>query len=131
MNQKTPAVQKLENMNALAIESLNLAVSVMRHFIELSAKLLPYYEKATRNNALKANHLEVEQKLAAVYEKYDVDPSSSEFLMNSEIIGYIQKGYDAIKKRHEQGEEQVKHYMTQFTEEYNTLKQRWEMAALN
>lgn len=118
-------------MNARAIESVNLAVGVMRHFIELSSKLLPYYERVTRNDSNSPITKAVEKKISSVYEGYNVDPNSSVFLINSEIIGLIQEGYLSIKERKIHGEDQVDYFLKKFTEEYQKLQNKWTTIALN
>jgi hypothetical protein len=118
-------------MNARAIESLNLAVNVMRHFIELSAKLLPYYEQITRSENNSPVRQNVEKKIASVYEGYNVDPNSSLFLINSEIIGLIQEGYLSIKERKIHGEDQVQYFLEKFREEYDRLQTNWSTIGLN
>lgn len=122
---------KLDDMRTSNIQTINTAVIVMKHFVELSAKLLPYYEKITRNSSgnLKAQH--DQEKIAAVYESYKINPQSSELLLDSNILEIILEGFKSIKRRKEVGEAKVKSLLTEFHEEYEKLQQRWNYALLN
>jgi hypothetical protein len=100
------------------IQSINTAVNVMKHFVELSAKLLPYYEKITRNSAGNLKAQDDQEKIAAVYEAYQIDPQSSEVLLNSNILEIILEGFRSIKRRKEVGEAKVKSLLAAFHEEY-------------
>jgi VIT1/CCC1 family predicted Fe2+/Mn2+ transporter len=113
------------------IQTINTAVNVMKHFVELSAKLLPYYEKITRNTAGNLKAQDDQEKIAAVYEGYKIDPQSSELLLDSNILEIILEGFRTIKKRKVVGEAKVKALLNEFHEEYQKLQERWNYALLN
>jgi len=118
-------------MRTSNIQSINTAVSVMKHFVELSAKLLPYYEKITRTSNTDLSAKDDERKIAAVYESYNIDPQSSELLLDSNILEIILEGFRSIKKRQEIGETRIKSLLNEFHEEYEKLQERWNYALLN
>lgn len=122
---------KLDDMRTTNIQSINTAVNVMKHFVELSAKLLPYYEKITRNSSGDLKAQDDQEKIAAVYESYNIDPQSSELLLDSNILEIIIEGFKSIKRRKEVGEAKVKALLNEFHEEYEKLQQRWNYALLN
>jgi hypothetical protein len=118
-------------MRTTNIQSINTAVNVMKHFVELSAKLLPYYEKITRNSSGDLKAQDDQEKIAAVYESYNIDPQSSELLLDSNILEIIIEGFKSIKRRKEVGEAKVKALLNEFHQEYEKLQQRWNYALLN
>lgn len=122
---------KLDDMRTTNIQSINTAVNVMKHFVELSAKLLPYYEKITRNSSGDLKAQDDQEKIAAVYESYNIDPQSSELLLDSNILEIIIEGFKSIKRRKEVGEAKVKALLNEFHQEYEKLQQRWNYALLN
>jgi hypothetical protein len=122
---------KLDDMRTSNIQTINTAVNVMKHFVELSAKLLPYYEKITRNSSGNLKAQDDQEKIAAVYESYKINPQSSELLLDSNILEIILEGFKSIKRRKEVGEAKVKSLLTEFHEEYEKLQQRWNYALLN
>lgn len=122
---------KLDDMRTSNIQSINTAVNVMKHFVELSAKLLPYYEKITRNSEGDLQAQDEERKIASVYESYRIDPKSSEVLLDSNILEIILEGFRSIKKRSEVGENRVKQLLRDFHDEYDKLQARWNYALMN
>ncbi|MDG0973192.1 MAG: hypothetical protein P8O07_03455 [Crocinitomicaceae bacterium] len=118
-------------MRTSNIQSINTAVNVMKHFVELSAKLLPYYEKITRNSEGDLQAQDEERKIASVYESYRIDPKSSEVLLDSNILEIILEGFRSIKKRSEVGENRVKQLLRDFHDEYEKLQARWNYALMN
>ncbi len=118
-------------MKPNSIKSLNTAVYVMRHFVELSAKLLPYYEKITRNEPHSLERLEEKKRIDEVYQSYNVNPKTSHFLLGSNIIGLIGKVYDALRERDIKTEAQAQRYLNEFTKEYDRLKENWYQTLMN
>ncbi|MEX1191445.1 MAG: hypothetical protein WED10_01350 [Brumimicrobium sp.] len=118
-------------MKSKNIKSLNSAVYVMRHFVELSAKLLPYYERITRNEPHSLDRIEEKEKIDAVYEAYNVNPKTSEFLLGSNIIGLIKKSYNTLKNRSSKDEKVALKYLNEFKTEYRRLQQDWYTTLMN
>lgn len=118
-------------MKSKNIKSLNSAVYVMRHFVELSAKLLPYYERITRTEPHSIEKLEEKEKIDAVYEAYHVNPKTSEFLLGSNIIGLITKVYENLKNRSSENEKKAQQYLIEFKDEYRRLQQNWYTTLMN
>ena len=118
-------------MKSKNIKSLNSAVYVMRHFVELSAKLLPHYERITRNEPHSIEKIEEKEKIDAVYEAYSVNPKTSEFLLGSNIIALISKVYDTLKNRSSENELKARKYLNEFQMEYKRLQQNWYTTLMN
>lgn len=103
----------------------------MRHFVELSAKLLPYYERITRNEPHSIEKLEEKEKIDAVYEAYSVNPKTSEFLLGSNIIGLISEVYENLKNRSSENELKARRCLHEFESEYKRLQQNWDTTLMN
>ena len=113
------------------IKSLNTAVYVMRHFVELSAKLLPYYEKITRNEPHSLEKIAEKKRIDEVYQSYHVNPKTSHFLLGSNIIGLIDKVYNSLSQRDNKSEAEAQRYLNEFTMEYHRLKKDWYHTLMN
>lgn len=118
-------------MKSNNIKSLNTAVYVMRHFVELSARLLPYYEKITRNEPHSLEKIADKKRIDEVYQTYQVNPKTSQFLLGSNIISLIRKVYDSLRNREAGSEAEAQQYLNEFTKEYHRLKKNWYQTLLN
>ncbi|HLV41838.1 MAG TPA: hypothetical protein VKY37_06140 [Brumimicrobium sp.] len=118
-------------MEAKNIRSLNTAVYVMRHFVELSAKLLPMYERITRNEPHSIYSESDKKRIDVIYETYNINPKTSEFLLGSDIIDLIKKTYSELKNRSHNNEKTAQEQLEAFQEEYERLKQDWYVTLMN
>lgn len=118
-------------MKSNNIKSLNKAVYVMRHFVELSSKLLPYYERITRNEPHSLERIAEKKRIDRVYQSYQVDPKTSQFLLGSNIISLINKVYESLQKRNNSSEAEAQRYLNEFTKEYHRLKSNWYQTLMN
>lgn len=118
-------------MEAKNIKSLNSAVYVMRHFVELSATLLPIYEKITRNEPHSIHSEDDKKRIDIVYETYNVNPKTSEFLLGSNIVALIKNTYKELKNRSKSNEKIAQEQLEAFQDEYAKLKQDWYFTLMN
>ena len=118
-------------MQTNSIYTINTALFVMRHFVELSAKLLPYFERITREQTTNDKVILEKEKIQAVYENYDINPTTSKLLMDSNIISLIQKGYKAIKNREKAKDPKVYKLLKEFKHEYKKLQKDWNSTLMN
>ncbi|MDX1652354.1 MAG: hypothetical protein R3277_07680 [Brumimicrobium sp.] len=118
-------------MKSNNIKSLNSAVYVMRHFVELSAKLLPHYERITRSEPHSLEKLEEKKKIEAVFQMYELNPKTSEFLLGSNIIDLITKAYENLKNRSSINEKKALQYLNEFKSEYQKLRNDWYITLMN
>jgi hypothetical protein len=58
-----------------AIQQINEATIVLRHFIELSAKLLPFFNELSKKNSLLPQEQSDRDKIIEVYRNYGFDTS--------------------------------------------------------
>src|ERR1041384_4487364 len=86
-------------MNSKAIQQVNDATVVLRHFIELSAKLLPFFNELSKKDRLLPREAQDKQHIIDVFHGYKFDTSTSLILMNSTILDTIQHTFHLIEDR--------------------------------
>lgn len=118
-------------MNIQTIRKINTAVDVLKHFVELSAQLLPYLKELKEKKNISETEKQDIQKINAVFQDYEVDEKTSVLLLNSDIIGLIKSAYKALKQQKREDDVAVKYYLTRFRKEYNRLSENWQLQELN
>lgn len=123
-------------MRAKHISDVNEAILVLRHFVELSAKLLPFLDELERKKAPTSNDIQSRNKIIAVYENYEFDTSTSKVLMNSDVLDLIKKSFETIAQRsHASRSSRSKRnsakYLNKFLAEHDRLKRSWGMIQAN
>lgn len=113
------------------IRQLNEALLVMKHFVELSAHLLPYLERITRKKRLNKKEKQDKAFVFHVYENYDVDPETSKALLNSDIILLIMKSFHSLKNRTKENDSETMLYLSKFYKEYHRLIKTWNKIEMN
>lgn len=108
-------------MKVSQINQVNEALIVLRHFIDLSAKLLPFLEEL--NNVKEPNEIQSVNKLRIieVYDNHNFDTDTSKMLLNSNILELIKNSFDSLtsKKRNK------KRSLNLFLKEYQRLTLNW------
>jgi hypothetical protein len=117
------------SLKTSSIEQVNDALIVLRHFIELNEKLLPILLTLSEKKAKTDKDFAEIRKIREVYESYHFDIKSSQILMNSSILSYIQGAYQAIIDNSECLHTQVKFML--FEKELIKLKKNWTMVGQN
>lgn len=119
-------------MNYDQIKSLNKANFVLRHFVDLSSKLLPILDHLNRiknpDQSVRLNKI----KIAQIYENYNFENSTSIILMDSNILELIQKTYNDItapSKSRRIG--QKNKMLAEFKKEHDRLSSKWTSVDLN
>ncbi len=114
------------SMNAKHISSVNEAILVLRHFIDLSARLLPFLEELEQKQRPTVRDLVSKQKIIEVYSSYDFDTNTSKLLMNSNALELIKKSFETICSREtKHGRRGKCTPLRQFLLEHNRLQQNW------
>lgn len=115
-------------LNSDKIREINDAVLIIKHFVELSSKLLPFLvELHEQNNLTEQEELD-KQKILSVFNSYSFDTSTSDILLDSPILDLIKKTYELILKNEMSA---VKLELEKMRIEYNRLKNNWKTAVLN
>lgn len=113
------------------IQEINEATIVMRHFIELSAKLLPYLNDLTLIEHPSDQEKCDKEKISAVFKSYRFDTSTSKILMNSTILELIKNAYDDLQSYNYINQEHINDSMQLFLKEHERLVQNWIKTDLN
>ncbi len=114
-----------------AIQQINEATIVLRHFIELSAKLLPFFNELSKKSILLPQEQNDRNKIIEVYKNYGFDTSTSEILMESDILEIIQQTFKSIEKRSPGRESDSDKLMTIFQNKHYQLVQNWKLTDMN
>lgn len=113
-------------MNSLDINRVNEANFVLRHFIDLSARLLPFLDELQRKHDLSLEECSNRNKIIDVFENYEFDNSTSEILINSNILELICKAFaDITSTSYFLRPNQQNKRLHRFLLEYNRLKENW------
>jgi hypothetical protein len=115
-------------MKAKEINHINEAVLVLRHFIDLSARLLPFlYELEAKRNPtiLEKND---KKKIIDVYANYTFDTETSKILINSNILDLIRDSFHGII--YQKSVHKPKHLYA-FLKEHDRLQNAWEQIESN
>ena len=113
-------------MKTRNIEHINHAVVVLRHFIELSSKLLPFLDELNNKNNPSETDRADRQKIIDAYRSYEFDPSTSEALMGSPILYLIRANFEKmISHKYD------RRTMREFKLELNRFKKDWHIIDAN
>ncbi len=107
---------------------LNEANLVLRHFVDLSARLLPFLSKLTDKEVLTKREVIYKGKIMEVYENYNFDPITSEALIDSNILELINTTYQKIAY---QNDRKGKRTLRKFLFEHQRLVNSWNYSDAN
>ena len=83
-------------MNSKDIDNINTANFILRHFVDLSARLLPLLNELTQKKHPTENEKKSIEKIVSVYQNYNFDANTSVVLINSNVLELIQKTFERI-----------------------------------
>jgi len=83
-------------MKSKDIVNINTANFILRHFVDLSARLLPLLNELTQKKHPSEFEKKNIEKIVAVYQNYNFDANTSVVLINSNILELIQKTFERI-----------------------------------
>jgi hypothetical protein len=115
-------------LNSDKIREINDAVLIVKHFVELSSKLLPFLVELYNQEDLSEKEEQDKQKILEVFNSYSFDPSTSMILLNSPILDLIKNTCELIQKNESST---LKLELEKLRIEHNRLKNNWKTAVLN
>jgi len=118
-------------MRAKHISDVNEAILVLRHFVELSAKLLPFLDELERKKAPTMNDLRSREKIIEVYRNYEFDTQTSQVLMNSNVLELIKTSFENISDRKKRSRKNYSRPLIQFLREHDRLQENWGLVQAN
>jgi hypothetical protein len=117
-------------MKAKNIHRVNEAVYILRHFIDLSAQLLPFLIELQYNKKPTESDLEDKEKIIDVYQNYNFDKETSKLLMNSSILETIQNSFELIVSK-SSSKDKSKKQLLEFKKEHHRLQKSWQLIDSN
>jgi hypothetical protein len=113
-------------MKVKQINNVNEALLILRHFIDLSAKLLPFLDELDRKRNPTYAEIKNKNKIMNVYENYSFDTSTSKMLLNSDILDLIKETFDSISERSiSQQSKKRNKSLRMFLMEHRRLQENW------
>lgn len=119
-------------MGADEIANLNEANLVLRHFVNLSARLLPFLDTLQRKQNPTLQELKNKNKIMDVFENYNFDARTSEMLIGSNVLELIKKAFENISQTSyflKPGQRNP--VLNQFLSEYTRLTSSWKNTTSN
>lgn len=116
-------------MKVANIQEINDAVFVIKHFIDLSARLLPMLYSLDK----KVDPSEIDRvdknRIMDVFGSYHFETDTSKLLIESNILELIKGCYHTIL--YAAPDEMKKDSLIAFLNEYNRLKEKWKLIESN
>jgi cell fate (sporulation/competence/biofilm development) regulator YlbF (YheA/YmcA/DUF963 family) len=113
-------------MKANNIGRINQAVTVLRHFIDLSARLLPFLDEINHKSKPSISELCDREAIIEIYEQYDFDSDTSTMLMDSPILSLIKNTFDKLVDKKNADQE-----LRAFNSELKRLQKNWMVIDAN
>jgi hypothetical protein len=116
-------------MKVKNIQEMNEAVFILRHFIDLSARLLPLLFTLDQKIEPSPEESRNKEKILSVFKSYKFETDTSKLLLESNIlelikICYLNVIYEVPSVNKQAG-------LANFLNEYNRLKKNWRMIENN
>jgi hypothetical protein len=121
-------INRNEILSSEKIREINDALMIMRHFVDLSARLLPFLAELQTKSRLTSKDQADKNKIVEVFNTYNFETSTSDILMSSPILLLIKNAYRDLLIC---DKSQINQVLNNFSEEYNRLKRNWQHARMN
>ena len=119
-------------MTVQQIHSVNELLLVMKHFIDLSAKLLPFLNELQHKHKPTPKEVIDRERIIDVYENYSFDTATSESLLDSNILELIQDSFKKMTScNNSRDYKKSQRNLVRFMLEYKRLNANWGYANAN
>lgn len=118
-------------MKSDRINEMNEAIFVLKHFVNLSARLLPFLSNLSRKENPTEDDLNDSQKIIAVYNNYSFDAKASKVLINSSVLEKIQTAFNAIVHAGTDNQLEADLLLADFLCEHRRLQKMWKHVEAN
>ena len=113
-------------MKTKDISRINEANLILRHFVNLSARLLPFLDELQRKKNPTLTELRDRNKIIDVYENYRFNTCTSEKLLNSNILVLIKETFETLTHSSYYLNPNTKnHCLRNFLTEHKRLSDDW------
>lgn len=116
-------------MKVKNIQEMNEAVFILRHFIDLSSRLLPLLFKIDQKISPSVQEIQDKEKILNVFKTYNFENKTSKLLLESNILELISDCYTHFTS--DEVSLTKKNSLTDFLNEYNRLKNNWRIVENN
>jgi hypothetical protein len=116
-------------MTVQTIREVNDAIIILRHFIDLSARLLPILYKLDKIASPTEADIRNKNKILTVFQSYNFETQTTEVLVESTVLELIKQCYLEIQNN-ERSMAKNDSFIA-FLEEYNRLKNNWRIIENN
>lgn len=116
-------------MTVKNIQEVNEAVIILRHFIDLSARLLPILYKLDKIVEPTDADIRDKNRILEVFQSYNFETQTSNLLLESNVLELIKQCYLEIQNN-ELSLAKDDSFLA-FLEEYNRLKNNWRIIENN
>ena len=116
-------------MTVKNIQEVNEAVIILRHFIDLSARLLPILFKLDKIAEPTEADIRDKNRILEVFQTYNFETQTSRLLLESNVLELIKQCYLEIQNSEYSGSKEDR--FVAFLEEYNRLKNNWRIIENN
>ena len=125
-------MQQSVNISLKDINSVNEALLVLRHFIDLSSRLLPFLDDLQRKKYPNEQDEFDKQRIISVYENYHFDTKTSEILIGSNILELINESFKTLAAcSSENNYEIAQKKLVRFILEHKRLSDKWNFVGAN
>ena len=114
------------------IHNVNEALLVLKHFIDLSSRLLPFLSEL--QNIERPTHKELydKQRIIDVYESYQFDTETSEILIGSNVLQLIRESFESLTNSSSiRNRRKAQKKLSQFILEHKRLNDKWNFVGAN
>ena len=106
------------------------AVYVLQRFVRMSRVLLPMYLDLSNRKSLSLSDEERMAGIRKVYDNFQANPKASNYLIDSDILGMIQKVYRYVIQNNGQTPQSFHEY-NEFLKESDRLINTWDKQLMN
>ncbi len=115
-------------MKVKNIQQVNEAVFILKHFIDLSSRLLPILFSLDQKISPSKSEERDKKRILDVFNTYKFDTNTSQVLLESDILFLIRKCYLEILNEESMHKRES---LSAFLKEYNRLKNNWRLVENN
>lgn len=115
-------------MKVKEIGHINEALLVLKHFIDLSAKLLPLLEELNRKKTPSFEEKINKKRIIDIYQHYEFDTNTSRLLINSNVLELIQTAFIEVASSHHRSKNRN---LRKFLKEHHRLMRDWQKIGAN
>lgn len=125
-------MQQSVNISLRDIHNVNEALLVLKHFIDLSSRLLPLLDDLQRIEHPTEKEKHDKQRIISVYNNYHFDTKTSEILIGSNILELIKEAFHTLAGNvPAENPKASQKKLVRFILEHKRLNDKWKYVGAN